>query len=93
MPPHPQLVSTYITVIGLGDGRHSVDIQSGTACGEVRERERKQNLLVIPLSNGGHVLGNHTQAFFILAPTSAVACRYLAHRLLSASLIRLPSFT
>lgn len=44
MPPHPQLVSTYITVIGLGDGRHSVDIQSGTACGEVREREKTKSV-------------------------------------------------
>lgn len=44
MPPCPQLLSTYITVIGLGDGRHSMGVQSGTACGEAGEKEKTKSV-------------------------------------------------
>lgn len=44
MPPCPQLLSTYITVIGLGDRKHSMDIQRGTACGEAGEREKTKSV-------------------------------------------------
>lgn len=68
-----------------------MDIQSSTASVE-QERERKQNLLVIPLSNGGHILGHHMEPFFTPAPSRAMACSHLAHRPPSPALIRLLSF-
>lgn len=68
-----------------------MDIQSSRA--SVRqERERKQNLLVIPLFDSAHILGNHTEPFFTPAPTRATAGSHLAHGPPSPALIRPPSF-
>lgn len=45
MPPHPQLLSTYIAIIGLGDERRSMDIQSGTACSEAGGSEKTKSVI------------------------------------------------